>query len=79
MARAQRALNDLKDQAFSLLYYLAPPPPRPISKLDQRHKEAEREKTRCREMGGGDGRGAKSYDGEKDLSSIKHSIVPGKA
>ncbi len=55
---------NVKDQACSTSFDLPPPPP-PLSKLDGRHTGRLGE-------GRGVGEGAKSYDGEKDWSSLNH-------
>jgi hypothetical protein len=58
------------------MIWLLPPPPPPIRKLDRRHpgRLRKREDGRVGVVGGG---GAKSFDGEKILFSINHSILSG--
>ncbi len=52
---------------------LAPPPtPSPLPTADT-EADWDRETALSREMGGGGGRGAKSYDSKKAWSSIYHS------
>jgi hypothetical protein len=69
----------LEDQAFSPTNDLAPRPPLPpppVSKLDRRNTGRLRKIIKLLTgEGGGDGGGAKSYDGEKVYSSINHSIL----
>jgi hypothetical protein len=48
----------------------------PVSKLDQKHTGRLRKRDNLlKGEGGGDRRGAKSYDGEKAWSSINHSVL----
>ncbi len=64
-----------EEQAYSSAYDLAalphPLPPLPwVSSTGDTQEDWERETTWWRERGGGDGEGAKPYDGEKAWSSI---------
>ncbi len=70
----------IEDQAFLPLYDLAPPPlPHPLSHQLPLFLNLPVCRWSSLWMGerGGGGRGAKSYDGEKEWSSNKHSIRSG--
>ncbi len=72
----QRVLNDTvcARPGFSPAYDFGSSPSS-ASKLDQRHMHRTTAKERPLADGGGGGRGAISYDGEKTWCSINHSIL----
>jgi len=67
----------IEGQVFLLSYDSAPRPPlppAPVSKVDQRNTEKERQLSDGR-RGEGGGWGAESYEVKKDWPSINHSIL----
>ncbi len=64
----------MEDQAFAPSYALAPPPPPPVSKLYLFLSLSVCHRSSFLTGGGG----ANSHDGEKEWSSINHSILPGR-